>query len=96
MKEIAVAPSKPQLYDSDVEPDAIFSAILTEVYSIKVPNDTVAAKVKDSWRAFGSAVEKATAGKGEEAEVHLLSGTSLNMDEKTFIGMLGWKSPEVS
>ena len=96
MKPLALAPAQPQLFETNLEPDAVFSSVLTEVYRIKIPNETVATAVKDSWREFDSAIVKAATTERCEAEAHLISGTSLNLEEKTFVGVIGWRSAEAS
>ncbi len=89
---VSVARSQPQLFETNHDPDAVFSSALMEVHRIKIPNDTAVADAEKAWEAFTSTVVKAS----DATEIHLLSGTSVNLEEKTFVGMIGWKSNEVN
>jgi len=88
LKPLATAPGVPQLYSTDVGPKEVFGAALTEVFRVKVAED----KEKEM-RAQGAWGEFVKGLKG--GEVVSSSGVSLNAEEKTFLGVLGWESGEV-
>lgn len=91
VKPLATAPPQPQIYDTDLSPIAAFSSHLTEVFRIKIGNDgNDLDAVREAWGAFVAAIE-----------IHLpglpsLSGTSLNLEEELFLGVVGWEGFEVS
>lgn len=86
----ATAPPNPQLYETDLGPSEVFASALTEVWEVKVGNGTDAeGKVKEARRAWERFV--AVVGNGEG-----IQGTSLNQEERLWIGVLGWESGEVS
>lgn len=86
VKPYALAPPNPQLYETDVGPSGVFAATLTEVWQVKLGEEE---KAKQAWKTFITAVEALGAVKSS-------SGTSLNQEEKQFVGIIGWDSVEVS
>ncbi len=67
---------------------------LTEVWQVKVgENDGKAARAMQAWEKFAAAVEVAGRVNGTGSGIQ---GPSLNLEEKRWIGVLGWESIEVS
>ena len=85
------APPQLQIYNTDLSPKAVFSSHLTEVFRIEVGADhsTIDA-VRDTWSEFITVIEQIL------PNVPSLSGTSLNLDQQLFLGVIGWKASEVS
>jgi hypothetical protein len=78
-------PVPPQLYDTDIEPKSVYGSALTEVFRIKIGEDEEKkANVKEAWENFVSI-----------GAVKTLSGVSVNVPERTFVGMIGYESEEV-
>ena len=79
-------PVPPQLYDTDIEPKSVYGSALTEVFRIKIGEDEEKkANVKEAWENFVKSI----------GVVKTLSGVSVNVPEKTFVGMIGYESEEV-
>lgn len=65
----------------------MFASALTEVWQVKIGEDSKkVGEAKEAWKGFVASVGN---GKG-------IQGTSLNQDDKLWIGVLGWESSEVS
>jgi hypothetical protein len=88
VKALATAAAPHELYDTDLSPIAAFSSLLTEVFRIKIGNNPEVAK--KTWGVFIVAVERSVPG------LPSLSGTSLNLEEQLFLGVVGWEGVEVS
>lgn len=92
VKPHSAAPPVPQLYNTDFEPVEVFASTLTETWQVKIKDsDEKVAKTKDAWEKFVSAVVETGGASGKG-----IHGTSLNLDEKRWVGVLGWDSMEVS
>ncbi|KAG4416722.1 hypothetical protein IFR04_010124 [Cadophora malorum] len=85
----ATAPPNPQLYETDFGPREVLARALTEVWQVKVGDETDAEekveKARKVWGVFVDAVGKGTR----------IQGTSLNQEERLWIGVLGWESSEI-
>ncbi|RDL35317.1 Uncharacterized protein BP5553_07248 [Venustampulla echinocandica] len=80
---LVTAATSPQLYDTDVEPRSVFGCALTEVFKVKIGDHKEnKEKVKGAWGNFVKGV----------GEVKSLSGVSVNLNERTFVGAIGWES----
>ncbi|RDW92060.1 hypothetical protein BP5796_01454 [Coleophoma crateriformis] len=86
---ILLGPPTPQLFETDVSATAVFAAPLTEILQFSVASgDEDQAKIL--WNEFVDVVGKETHGKVSE----FLHGTSLNLEEGLFVGMVAWASLE--
>jgi hypothetical protein len=89
IKPFATAPARPEVYETDESPMAVFSSVVTEVYRVKFNNEVKLEQVKAAWSEFVSAVKKILPG------VPSLCGISVNLDEDFHVGILGWDGLEV-
>lgn len=84
----------PQLYDTDVQPVDVFGSAMTEAWQVKIgEGNEMAEKSKVAWEKFVRAVAEAGGVSGDDKSFH---GTSLNLEERRWVGALGWESSEVS
>ena len=84
----------PQLYSTDVQPCNVLGDALTEVWQVKIgERDDKAAESEAAWEKFVHAVTEAGGVTDDEERFH---GKSLNLEERRWVGALGWKSGEVS
>ena len=91
MKPHSVALPVPQLYSTDLGPTEVFGSALTEVWQVKIgEGDEKVVEARDAWEKFVNAVAEAGGVNGN------IQGTSLNLEEKRWVGVLGWESSEVS
>ena len=90
----SIAPPVPQLYNTDFEPTKVFGSTLTEVWQVKIGegNEKVA-ESREAWKKFVNAVAEANGSKGTEESIQ---GPSVNLEEKRWVGVLGWESMEVN
>jgi hypothetical protein len=94
VKPHSVAPPVPQLYETDFEPNKVFGSALTEVWQVKIgEGDRKVAESREAWEKFVTAVEVAG---GVNGIGRSIQGTSLNLEERRWIGVLGWESNKVS
>jgi hypothetical protein len=92
VKPHSAAPPVPQLYNTDFEPTEVFASALTEAWQVKIgDSDGKVAETRDAWERFVSAVVRAGGASGRG-----IHGTSLNLEERRWVGVLGWESMEVS
>ncbi|KAL2065992.1 hypothetical protein VTL71DRAFT_2063 [Oculimacula yallundae] len=86
VKPHSVAKPNPQLYETDVGPADAFGSAFTEVWQVKVGDENGREEeAKMAWKKFLAVVG---------SEVKSLQGTSLNQEEKLWVGILGWVSME--
>ena len=84
----------PQLYNTDVQPCNVFGGALTEVWQVETGNmDDKAAESEVAWKKFVNAVAEAGGVTEDEESFY---GKSLDLEERRWVGTLGWKSSEVS
>jgi hypothetical protein len=84
----------PQLYDTNIQPGNVFGNALTEVWQVKIgEGDKKAEESKGAWEKFVRAVAEAGGLTGDGKSLH---GSSLNLEERRWVGALGWESSEVS
>jgi hypothetical protein len=76
----------PQLYDTDIYPEVVYGSALTEVFRVKIGEDEE--KKVNIEEAWGNFVESIRA-------IKSLSGISVNVEERLFLGMIGWESGDV-
>jgi hypothetical protein len=94
VKPHSVAPPVPQLYNTDFEPSEVFGSTLTEVWQVKIgEEDRKIVESKEAWQKFVRAVMEAGGVNGNGKSIQ---GTSLNLEERRWVGVLGWESIEVS
>jgi hypothetical protein len=94
VKPHSAAPPVPQLYITDFEPSEVFESTLTEVWQVKVgDSDGKVVESKQAWEKFVSAVAEAGGVSGNGRDIQ---GTSLNLEERRWVGVLGWESMKVS
>ncbi|KAJ5192201.1 hypothetical protein N7449_008343 [Penicillium cf. viridicatum] len=90
VKPHSVAPPVPQLYNTDLEPTGVFGSALTEVWQVKIgEGDGKVVEARGAWEKFVNAVTEAGGVNGS------IQGTSLNLEEKRWVGVLGWESSEI-
>ncbi|KAJ5426817.1 hypothetical protein N7465_001887 [Penicillium sp. CMV-2018d] len=90
VKPHSVALPVPQLYNTDLGPTEVFGSALTEVWQVKIrEGDGKVVEARDAWEKFVNAVAEAGGVNGS------IQGTSLNLEEKRWVGMLGWESSEI-
>ncbi|KAH6687198.1 hypothetical protein F5X68DRAFT_275769 [Plectosphaerella plurivora] len=88
VKPHSQAPPVPQLYETDLSPNGVFGSPLSEVWQVQVGEDAdKVAQAKKAWEKFIAAVEAA-------GTVSKIQGPSLNLEEKRWVGVLGWESKE--
>jgi hypothetical protein len=76
----------PQLYETDVFPISVYGSTLTEVFRVEIGEDEEKkANIIVAWENFVESIRA----------VKSLSGVSINMETKTFLGIIGWDSEEV-
>lgn len=91
VKPFATAPPQPQIFETDLSPSTVFSSPLTEVFRIGIGSGgNNLDVVREAWKAFIAATEISLPG------LPSLSGTSLNLDQELFLGVVGWAGVDVS
>jgi hypothetical protein len=91
VKPLVTGAPQPQLYETDLSPVKAFESPLTEIFRIPIGsggNDL--SDVRKAWDEFVAVILE------QESGVLSLSGTSLNLEERLFLGILGWPSVDVS
>lgn len=84
----------PQLYNTSVQPCNVFENGLSEVWQMKIgKGNDKAAESEAAWKKFVHAVAEAGGVTEDEENFY---GESLNLEERRWVGALGWKSSEVS
>jgi hypothetical protein len=67
---------------------------LTEVWQVKIgEGDGKVVESRGAWEKFVSAVAEAGGVNGDGTSIQ---GTSVNLEERRWVGVLGWESSEVS
>ena len=89
MKPYAAGPAVPQLYETNASPVSAFSLPLTEVFRVEIPGTEEMKRAKQTWELFETAL------KSNSKNVQVLNGLSTNLEEKLFLGVIGWKASEV-
>lgn len=87
LRPLVTALPQAQLYETDVEPTAVFRAALAEVFRIPVAEEKLG-KVQVAWKGYVKAI-----GVGG---IVSFCGTSLNLEEQLFAGAIGYETKEVS
>ncbi|KAI5364478.1 hypothetical protein J4E82_011407 [Alternaria postmessia] len=88
----SIAPPVPQLYNTDSEPTKVFGSTLTEVWQVKIGEGSEkVAESREAWKKFVTAVAEASGSNGTEESIQ---GPSVNLEEKRWVGVLGWESME--
>ncbi|CAN9265030.1 unnamed protein product [Alternaria alternata] len=89
----SIAPPVPQLYNTDSEPTKVFGSTLTEVWQVKIGEGSEkVAESREAWKKFVTAVAEASGSNGTEESIQ---GPSVNLEEKRWVGVLGWESMEI-
>ncbi|TGO37866.1 hypothetical protein BHYA_0087g00250 [Botrytis hyacinthi] len=84
-KPYLTAPESPELYETDISPKDIFASPIIEVFRINIHEDSEKeAAAKKAWEAFAKALKIKK----------ILSGVSVNLPERTFLGLIGWSGIE--
>lgn len=89
VKQFFASPSKPEIYETDVSPHAVFSAPATEVFRVKFDDEKELAAITELWASLVSEVEKLVPG------VSSLSGTRVSLEDHGFLGIIGWQGLDV-
>ena len=89
VKPYAAGPAVPQLYETNASPVSAFSLPLTEVFRVEIPGTEEMKRAKQTWELFETAL------KSNSKNVQVLNGLSTNLEEKLFLGVIGWKASEV-
>jgi hypothetical protein len=77
----------PQLYNTDIQPVNVFGNALTEAWQVKIgEGNEIAEESKVAWEKFVRAVAEAGGVVGDGKSLH---GTSLNLEERRWVGALG-------
>ncbi|TGO63133.1 hypothetical protein BCON_0015g00620 [Botryotinia convoluta] len=85
IKPYLTAPTSPELYETDISPKDIFASLIIEIFRINIHEDSEKeTAAKTAWEALAKAL------KG----THILSGVSVNLPEKLFLGLIGWSGIE--
>ncbi|KAF7947483.1 hypothetical protein EAE96_008570 [Botrytis aclada] len=85
IKPHLTAPASPELYETDLSPKDIFASPIIEIFRINIHEDSEREPAaKTAWKAFAKAL------KG----THILSGVSVNLPERLFLGLVGWSGIE--
>ncbi|KAJ5202567.1 hypothetical protein N7449_004646 [Penicillium cf. viridicatum] len=93
VKPHSVAPPVPQLYNTDLGPSEVFGSALTEVWQVKIgERDEKVVEARGAWEKFVSAIAEAD---GVNGNGDSIQGTSLNLEEKRWVGVVGWESSEM-
>ncbi|KAH9212339.1 hypothetical protein DL95DRAFT_340661 [Leptodontidium sp. 2 PMI_412] len=93
VKPHSVAPPVPQLYNTDFAPIQVFESALTEVWQVKIGGeDGKVVEATGAWEKFVSAVAEAGGVNGSGTSIQ---GTSVNLEEKRWVGVFGWESSEI-
>jgi hypothetical protein len=79
----------PQLYETNASPVSAFSLPLTEVFRVEIPGTEEMNRAKQTWELFETAL------KSDSKDIQVLSGLSMNLEDKLFLVAIGWKAPEV-
>lgn len=83
---LVTAPAFPELYETDVLPLVVYGSPLTEVFKLKIGDDKEKEeRAKETWKNLISFIGNSKS----------LSGVSVNIEEKTFLGVIGWESQQV-
>jgi hypothetical protein len=88
-KPLAAGPPQLQVFETDQGPGAVFSSRLTEAFRVNIGDSKKAAEAQHVWKFFTGALERKVQG------IKSISGTSLNLEEKLFVGIIGWEGAEV-
>jgi len=84
-------PPEVQIYHTDLSPVAAFSSPLTEVFRIKIgAGGSEFDVVRASWSNFVTAIERSL------PKLVSLNGSSLNLDQQLFLGIIDWEESNVS
>ncbi|PQE22430.1 hypothetical protein CJF31_00001323 [Rutstroemia sp. NJR-2017a BVV2] len=87
LKSFATARTVPGIYETDVSPKEVFTSPVSEIFRIKIHGDQAKeTTARAEWENF----TKTLNGK------KVLSGVSINLEERLFLGIVGWESFEVS
>lgn len=79
-----------QLFDTNVSPKDIGLAPVIEIISVSIQSPEAAGTAVKAWNTISQVVIE------ERSKNHVLHGTSTNLDNSLFVGIVGWASPEVS
>ncbi|KAM0165834.1 hypothetical protein ACHAQE_002168 [Botrytis cinerea] len=79
------APPSPELYETDVSPKDIFASQIIEVFRINIGDDSgKETTARTAWEALAKSL----------TGTDVLSGISVNLPERLFLGMIGWSGIE--
>ncbi|PQE28709.1 hypothetical protein CJF32_00003911 [Rutstroemia sp. NJR-2017a WRK4] len=85
LKPFATARPTPEVYDTDLSPKELFTSPVSEIFRIKISGDQAEeTTARAEWENF----TKTLNGK------KVLSGVSINLEERLFLGIVGWESIE--
>ncbi|KAF7861655.1 uncharacterized protein EAF02_010609 [Botrytis sinoallii] len=82
IKPHITAPPRPEVYETDLSPKDIFASPIIEVFRINIHEDSEKGNAaKTAWEAFAKALK----------DTHILSGVSVNLPERLFLGLIATK-----
>lgn len=83
------APPKPEVYNTDVSPAAVFSSATIEIIRVKFDDEVSLAVIESAWNDLVASIGLISSAKSS------LCGRSINLDGDLFIGMIGWPGDQV-
>lgn len=89
VKPYATVPAQLQVFETDQGPNAVLSSRLMEVFRVSINDSERASQAQHVWKFFTGALESKVHG------IESISGTSLNLEDKLLVGIIGWKGSEV-
>ncbi|TGO24642.1 hypothetical protein BPAE_0098g00320 [Botrytis paeoniae] len=85
IKPYLTAPTSPELYETDISPKDIFASPIIEVFRVNIHEDSEKeTAAKTAWEEFAKALKSTS----------IMSGVSVNLPERTFLGLIGWSGIE--
>ncbi|KAF7860361.1 hypothetical protein EAF04_008488 [Stromatinia cepivora] len=85
IKPYISAPPGPELYETDTSPRDILASPIIDVFRINIRDDpTKETAAKTAWEELVRAL----------GDANFLSGVSINLPERLFVGMIGWSGVE--
>lgn len=93
VSDFVSTPVKASLFKTDKGPSVVVKGNLIEIFRIPLRNeDSATSEAQKLWDAFVEQVKFAGAGALKETA----SGPSVNLEERKFVGIVGWKDEAVS
>ncbi|KAJ5156814.1 hypothetical protein N7492_009617 [Penicillium capsulatum] len=90
VRHLLNGPPTLQLFDTNVSPKDIGLAPVMEVIRVPIQSPEAAGTAVKVWKTISQVVME------EGSKNHVLHGTSTNLENSLFVGIVGWASPEES